>query len=563
MDRNLRRLLAALSAVASPVAFAGSFVYEGRLDDLGQPANGRYDLQLTAFGHEHVSAKLAAPITFEGVAVQDGRFRLDVELPLANADAVWLEVAVRESGAGAFSAIPGRSKAIAAPLIGACWSTTGDSGSNPATNFLGTTDGQPLVLRVNGQQALRIEPDAASPSLIGGSGDNAVSASVSGATIAGGGTSGFPNSVTDVFGTVGGGASNRAGNESGTVIDRAYATVGGGFGNAASGYASTVGGGDGNTASASFASTVGGGVSNTASGERSTVGGGASNTAAGDSSTVGGGSSNTASGGTSTVGGGGNNTASGGWSTVSGGLGNCAGGNFSWAGGRLAKVRPASDPSSGSCSLLTYPGGVGDQGTFVWADSQNFSFVSTGSNQFLVRALGGALITGASDVNDPAGNRLRVNGTLRVDTLGAAGSTTLCRNAGNQISSCSSSARYKHDIGDLELGLAAALRLHAVGYRWKDTGAADIGFLAEEVAKIDARLVTRNAEGEIEGVKYERLTAVLANAVQELAARDSLATERLARIEAENAALRAESAEFRSRLDRLESLLADRMAGGR
>jgi hypothetical protein len=207
---------------------------------------------------------------------------------------------------------------------------------------------------------------------------------------------------------------------------------------------------------------------------------------------------------------------------------------------------------SASCSGLTYPGGAGDAGTFVWADSQDDNFVSTGSNQFLVRAAGGAAI----NHNDPAGNALRVAGTLRVDSLGTAAATTLCRNASNQISSCSSSARYKQDIADLELGLATALRLHAVGYRWKDGGAADIGFVAEEIAAIDERLVTRNAKGEVEGVKYERLTAVLANAVQDLAARASLAAESIAQVRDENAALRA-------RLDRLEALLGARLAEAR
>jgi hypothetical protein len=191
----------------------------------------------------------------------------------------------------------------------------------------------------------------------------------------------------------------------------------------------------------------------------------------------------------------------------------------------------------------------------VWADSQSSDFVSTGVNQFLVRAQGGAAINS----NDPAGNALRVAGTLRVDTLGTAAATTLCRNALNQISNCSSSARYKKDIGDLELSLDAALRLRAVGYRWKDTGAADVGFVAEEIATIDERLVTRDAKGQIEGVKYDRLTAVLANAVQELAARDSLVLEALGALKAENADLRAEQMrrdrDYQTRLQRLEALL--------
>jgi hypothetical protein len=62
-------------------------------------------------------------------------------------------------------------------------------------------------------------------------------------------------------------------------------------------------------------------------------------------------------------------------------------------------------------------------------------------------------------------------------------------------------------------------RLRPVAYEWKSTHEADIGFVAEEIATIDPRLVTRNAAGEVEGVKYERLTAVLAVALQDLGAR--------------------------------------------
>ncbi|MBL8245634.1 MAG: tail fiber domain-containing protein, partial [Rhodanobacteraceae bacterium] len=128
---------------------------------------------------------------------------------------------------------------------------------------------------------------------------------------------------------------------------------------------------------------------------------------------------------------------------------------------------------------------------------------------------------------------LGADGTLSLQTLGTAGATAVCRNASNQFASCSSSARYKEGIEDLGLGLAAAMQLRPVGYRWKETQAADVGFVAEEVAQLDERLVTRNAEGWVEGVKYDRLTAVLAGAVQELAAREELQRQELDRLRAE------------------------------
>lgn len=39
------------------------------------------------------------------------------------------------------------------------WNVTGNSGTNPSNNFLGTTDNQPLVLKTNNTDAMRILPD--------------------------------------------------------------------------------------------------------------------------------------------------------------------------------------------------------------------------------------------------------------------------------------------------------------------------------------------------------------------------------------------------------------------
>jgi hypothetical protein len=588
-------LWAAFLTLAGP-AEATRFSWEGRLDDGGRPANGRYDLRVTAFAHELHGASLSMPATLDGVEVRDGRFRVEFDLPQVASDQVWLEVGVRASGEAAFAVIPGRAKALATPLIGQCWSTTGDVGSSAALHFIGTRDPQPFVIRTYDTRSVRIEPSevlfAARPittNWISGSWANAVTAGVRGAVIAGGGVpagdsdpefSGeAPNRVTDHYGVVGGGFANTAGDEDAGPGNAPFATVSGGWGNKAAGRGASVAGGLDNQAGGLFGS-VGGGAGNRALGQWSTVAGGYMNLAATYYSTVGGGQANTASGIYSTVAGGGwlnlasgpyssvgggvRNAAIGNSSTVAGGAFNCAGGFGSWAGGRFAKVRPATDPGGdGPCSGLTYPGGEGDRGTFVWSDSQDGNFVSTGSNQFLIRAAGGVGIgTNAPNsqlhVASPSGDNglrvqiggttrllvhanggvsvganitppdegLRVNGVIRVQTLGAAGSQALCRNGSAEIASCSSSARYKDAIADLDLGLDAVLALRPVGYRWKDGGAADLGFVAEEVAALDERLVTRNAAGEVEGVRYERLAAVLANALQELVARHDAERER-------------------------------------
>jgi hypothetical protein len=297
------------------------------------------------------------------------------------------------------------------------WKLTGNAGTNPGTNFLGTTDNQALEFRVNNARALRLEPNADSPNLIGGYSGNSVTAGVYGATIGGGGSDGYTNVVTDAFSTVGGGRGNIAGKWGATIAGGVgnkapgeSSTIGGGNGNTASAYVATVSGGGANIASADGATvgggmqnnssggqaTIGGGFNNTASGYAATIGGGAgnlitataaygtigggqSNTASGSNATVGGGSSNTASAYYATVGGGWNNTAGGYAATVPGGRDNTAQGMYSFAAGYRAKAI--------------------HQGAFVWADSTEADFASTANNQFAVRATGGVSFTTGSNTD--------------------------------------------------------------------------------------------------------------------------------------------------------------------
>ncbi len=58
-------------------------------------------------------------------------------------------------------------------------------------------------------------------------------------------------------------------------------------------------------------------------------------------------------------------------------------------------------------------------------------------------------------------------------------------------------------------------KLSPITFRWKVDNSSDLGFGAEDVAKVEPLLVTHNKQGEVEGVKYDRISAVLVNAVKE------------------------------------------------
>jgi hypothetical protein len=124
-------------------------------------------------------------------------------------------------------------------------------------------------------------------------------------------------------------------------------------------------------------------------------------------------------------------------------------------------------------------------------------------------------------------DRLHVNGVVRVGSLGAGGSTTVCRNASQQISTCASSLRYKVDVAPFRPGLELASKLQPIVFTWKDSGMRDIGLGAEDVAKIEPLFVSYDNLGAVEGVKYDRIAVVLLNAIKEQKAQIERLTEEL------------------------------------
>jgi trimeric autotransporter adhesin len=291
----------------------------------------------------------------------------------------------------------------------AAWTLGGNAGTNPSEDFLGTTDATPLELRVNDQRALRFERVTAvgqfntytGQNTLGGDSGNLITAGVTAATIGGGGgllhpSFTRPNRVTDVGGTIGGGWNNQAGDNAGNVIDQFFTTVAGGDSNSATRQWATVGGGLSNTAEGPSA-TVAGGRSNRATGFSAAILGGQSNQAPGQMAVVGGGEANRATGFNSMVLGGTGSTASGDYSAVIAGWGTVSGGAYSMAAGRLATIRNAAQTGDAD----------GDEGTFVWADSVEQQFASTGPNQFLIRAGGGVGI----NTNTPSPEGLSLGGS--------------------------------------------------------------------------------------------------------------------------------------------------------
>jgi len=237
-------LLAITVATPLRAQVSSAFTYQGRLDLNGAPANGHYDFMFRLLNEPtNGVAAPVIPINL-AVPVSNGLFTTGMDFGAENFDGAnrWLEINVRTNGGGPFTTLSPRQLLTPAPyaiaahtasnLLGALpagqisgtipnaslpasptfsgtvtandfsgdgggltnvnaatlgglnssdfWRTTGNAGTTPGTHFLGTTDNQPLELRVNNQRGLRLELGGSNTvNVIGGSARRSVVARAS------------------------------------------------------------------------------------------------------------------------------------------------------------------------------------------------------------------------------------------------------------------------------------------------------------------------------------------------------------------------------------------------
>jgi hypothetical protein len=255
--------------------------------------------------------------------------------------------------------------------VDAYWRTSGNSETTAGIHFLGTTDDEPLEIKVNNQRVMRFEPNSSNlPNIIGGDPANSVTSGSSGVVIGGGKN----HSVDGDWAVIGGGYDNE--------ILHDLATISGGTGNSASGEKSTIGGGRFNEVTA-YGATIAGGHMNSVSGSNGTIGGGLSNEVSQNYATIGGGY---------------HNQAEGYYSAVPGGYYNQASGYSSFAAGYRAKAN--------------------HNGSFVWGDFSASDLTTTGINEFIVRASGGVWFGTNSSPSTPAGRFINTSTGAYLSTGG-------------------------------------------------------------------------------------------------------------------------------------------------
>jgi len=108
-----------------------------------------------------------------------------------------------------------------------------------------------------------------------------------------------------------------------------------------------------------------------------------------------------------------------------------------------------------------------------------------------------------------------ITGTLSVTgSINVSGSTSITGGLSATSITETSALRYKENI--ITLNSADVIyNLRPVTFDWKDTGHRDYGLIAEEVNEHLPELVKKSdITGEVEGIKYTKLTSLLIKTVQ-------------------------------------------------
>jgi hypothetical protein len=161
---------------------------------------------------------------------------------------------------------------------------------------------------------------------------------------------------------------------------------------------------------------------------------------------------------------------------------------------------------------------------------------TTGSTNVAIGYISGySLTTGSNNIDISNPGVAGESGVIRIGTPGThvsaiiagisgvnvTGGVNVMVNSNGQLGVMSSSRRYKEDIQPVADASERLLKLRPVTFRYKqpdETGQKPLqyGLIAEEVAATFPELVVYNDKGQPETVRYQELTPILLNEVQQL-----------------------------------------------
>jgi hypothetical protein len=147
------------------------------------------------------------------------------------------------------------------------------------------------------------------------------------------------------------------------------------------------------------------------------------------------------------------------------------------------------------------------------------SFLTTGSNNIDIGNAGVAGESNSIRIGTAGTHSLTVIAGIRGATTGTADAIAVLIDSNGQLGTVSSSRRFKENIADMSDASSLLMKLRPVTFHYKsDQDAAgrrlQYGLIAEEVADVDAGLVARSPDGQVETVLYQFLPPMLLNEYQ-------------------------------------------------
>ena len=150
---------------------------------------------------------------------------------------------------------------------------------------------------------------------------------------------------------------------------------------------------------------------------------------------------------------------------------------------------------------------------------------------------------------------------------------------GGSVGTCVSDQRLKKDVKKYHKGLETLLGLRPVNFKYRglagfsDDGKVQLGFIADEVEKVDPSLVVKTlvqlyehdrTKTEVKAVDYGAITYVIINSIQDLYHQyimplfesDKVQNREIASLKKENEKLKRDNEEMKKRLDRIEKALS-------
>ena len=206
--------------------------------------------------------------------------------------------------------------------------------------------------------------------------------------------------------------------------------------------------------------------------------------------------------------------------------------------------------ASGTTSNCTLAFGDSDsnyQGAILYDNSADaMTFGTNGGTERMRIASNGAVMIGQTSNSGMSGVGLETAGSIKANNyiistdLVGSGVRNVNTTAGGALTVSTSLREFKENIVTTSLGLDAVKALTPREFDWKDAetyGTEDVGFIADEVFAVSPKLTTYKAgektEANLQGVKYEQLTAVLVKAIQELTTKLEAAEARITTLEGE------------------------------